>query len=300
MVRITTILTTRIRIVACLLALLLVGAPLVMSTADDSVTPHWNKSACQSCHVDVAPTAGNLEFQGGDPEALCETCHGNRGDAKPCRHISGIPADGFSVAESHAASLRDGDIVCTTCHDLTLQCLNPGRSHSYVNPTFLRDKKSRNPADYCYQCHDASKYEKLNPHVLQAGEPDRSTCTLCHVSMPLKDEKGWISTDFIMTDNLNDICFGCHRVAPHPGLSFVRPVGWDHLAVPSQKVLDNMKRAEQTSGVIFPLDPNTGKMHCATCHNPHPETLDGYPTADTPGSKHRFRVDDICQACHDL
>ena len=285
---------------ACVVVTIAASLLQPVRAADDAADPHWNKSTCETCHDTVSPTPENLGLKSAGDEELCEGCHSSRGGAKSCRHNSGIPAGDVVISDIHTSSLEDGNIVCTTCHDLTLQCLNPSKSYSYANPAFLRDKTSRNRADYCYQCHEASDYEKLDPHAMESGDPAQPTCTLCHATMPLKDENGWISADFNMPDNLNDICFGCHRVAPHPGFSFAGPVGWDHLVVPSQEVLDNMKQAEQTFGLIFPLDPKTGEMHCATCHNPHPETLEGYPVADLPGSEHRFRVDDICQACHDL
>jgi len=119
--------------------------------------------------------------------------------------------------------------------------------------------------------------------------------------MPARDERSWLTVDFNVTGSLNDMCTGCHVVQPHPGNSFSgQPVGWAHLAVPSADVRANMKQAEDARGLIFPLDPNTGEVNCATCHNPHPEELEGYPVATTPGSEARLRVDKICQACHDL
>jgi len=61
-----------------------------------------------------------------------------------------------------------------------------------------------------------------------------------------------------------------------------------------------MKQAEARLGFVFPLDPSNGEVYCATCHNPHHEALQGYPVAHTPGSEYRLRVEDNCQACHDL
>jgi hypothetical protein len=144
-------------------------------SADDAVDPHWNKTTCQSCHIEADPTAGNLQFQQSDVETICESCHSSRGGAISCRHNSDIPVGDIAALEGHTSFLKDGNIVCTTCHDLTLQCLNPSRSYSYVNPTLLRDKKSRNGADYCYQCHEESNYEKLNPHQGVAGDPPKAT-----------------------------------------------------------------------------------------------------------------------------
>ena len=274
--------------------------PFTVSAADDTVNPHWSKSTCQTCHVDAAPAAGNLVFQGGDPEALCESCHGERGGARPCRHNSGLTPAAITIPEAYAASLEDGKIVCTTCHDLVFQCLNANPGYRGANPGFVRGRESRVRSDACLLCHDGSAVEQLNPHEMEAGDPPQPTCTFCHASMPVRDENGWISVDFHVEGSLNDICFGCHRVPPHPGFSFGGPATWDHLVIPSRELLDNMKEAEQTRGVSFPIDPNTAEIHCATCHNPHHESLEGYPVAQTPGAEHRLRVADTCQACHDL
>jgi predicted CXXCH cytochrome family protein len=269
-------------------------------SADDAVDPHWNKTTCATCHNAASPTPESIGLKSDSDEELCAGCHSSRGGALPCRHSSGIAAGDHRMPDSYRAALKDGMLSCTTCHDLTLQCLNPSESYSYQYPGFLRDRSSHNTGEHCFECHNAAGYDKLNPHVMEAGDPAQPTCTLCHANMPLKDDNGWISADFNMPGNLNDVCFGCHRVAPHPGFSFSGPVGWDHLVVPSAEILENMKETEAREGFVFPLHSETGEMHCATCHNPHHETLEGYPIANLQGSEHRLRVGDTCQACHDL
>jgi hypothetical protein len=300
--RITTILTTENRQVfwlgASLIATFLTWADPAL--AQDGPNPHWSKSACQTCHVDAAPVAGNLVFQGGDPDALCESCHGDRGEARPCRHVSGLTPDQVMIPETHTAPLKNGKVVCTTCHNLAYQCLNANPGYRGQNFGFIRGRESRNRADACFLCHERSSVEQLNPHAMEAGNPPRPTCTFCHATMPVKDENGWVSVDFNVEGSLNDICFGCHRIQPHPGFSFSGPIGWDHLSVPSIKIRGNMDRAEAAQGITFPIDPNTAELHCATCHNPHHESLEGYPVAKKPGAKHRLRIADNCQACHDL
>jgi predicted CXXCH cytochrome family protein len=289
----------RVTLVGAFLAVTL-SLGTATAVAQEATNPHWNKSACQTCHVDAAPTAGNLVFQGGDAEALCGSCHGDRGEARPCRHVSGLAPVVVTIPESYAASLRDGEIVCTTCHDLSFQCLNPNPGYRGRNFGFVRARQSRVRGDACFLCHEKTPVEQLNPHEMEVGNPPQATCTFCHATMPVKDENGWVSVDFHVEGSLNDICFGCHRARPHPGFSFGGPVGWDHLVIPSRELLENMKEAEQVQGMIFPIDPNTAEVYCATCHNPHHESLEGYPVAKTPGAEHRLRVTDNCQACHDL
>jgi predicted CXXCH cytochrome family protein len=275
--------------------------PCLLLAADDpAVDPHWNKATCSACHADVSPTAESSGLRA-DSEQLCESCHGDRGDALPCRHSSGIPVGDHPMPDSYRQALKDGLLTCTTCHDLTVQCLSPSRSHSLANPGFIRDRKSRNRGDQCFGCHDASGYEPLDPHALEADNPAQPTCMLCHVSVPLRSGPDWLSVDLNMAGRLNDMCLGCHRVQPHPGNMFsAEPATWNHLTVPSAEILENMKLSGQQLGFAFPLDPSTGEIYCATCHNPHHEDLAGYPVADTPGTEYRLRVDNNCQACHDL
>jgi len=304
MAKTMTILTTdsRFLMMACAIATVAALLPRLSSAADDYAEgPHWNKSTCRACHTHASPTTENFVLQTKDAEQLCESCHGSRGGVSPCRHSSNIAADDHPMPDSYREALKDGQLACTTCHDLTVQCLSPHKSYSFTNPGFIRDRRSRNRAENCFGCHDSSGFERLNPHAMDTGDPAQPMCTLCHATMPVQDEQGWLAVDFNMRDALNDACLGCHKVEPHPGSSFsIRPASWNHLAVPSAEILDNMKQTEQRLGFVFPLDPSNGEIYCATCHNPHDESLERYPVADTPGSNYRLRVDNNCQACHDL
>jgi len=269
--------------------------------ADTDVNPHWVKDACQVCHVSARPTAGNIGLHAESAESLCEGCHAGSGGARGCRHASDIAVGDMTVPDSYAATLEDGRLVCSSCHDLTIQCEAPNTSYRFLNPGFVRDRAPQEGGEHCFTCHDSDGFERLNPHALEAGSPPGPTCTLCHATMPVKDGQGWLPVDFNATSSFNDLCTGCHTVGPHPGNGFSgQPVGWEHLAVPSASVVERMRRSEQTLGVAFPLDPNNGEVHCATCHNPHPDDLGGYPVARIVGSNHRLRADDICLACHDL
>jgi hypothetical protein len=274
--------------------------PASESSAQAASSPHWKKTECQACHVDAAPSAGNLAFHEAEPELLCESCHGVRGDSKPCRHLSDISLGEIEVPDSLAGSLKAGKLTCTTCHDLSVQCLNPKRSASFINRGFIRGRQSRNRGEFCYQCHEEADYEMLNPHQMEAGDPAQPTCTFCHATMPVRDERGWLSVDFHVEGSLNDLCFGCHRVAPHPGFWFGGLPTWNHLTIPSIELADNMERAQEKYGMKFPVDPNTAEVYCGTCHNPHHESLEDYPVGSSPGLRHRLRVTDNCQACHEM
>ena len=130
MVRIMTIFNTR----PALLALVV----LVPFVAKGGESPHWSIDGCQACHVESAPDVGTAGLKEVDAEALCETCHGDRGDALPCRHGSGTPISGLEVGETLRGSLSDGQVVCTTCHDIVYQCEHPAPHYASADGRPLR------------------------------------------------------------------------------------------------------------------------------------------------------------------
>ena len=276
--------------------LLLVVGLLVCSVAKAQDDPHWSKTKCQTCHLDANPVAGSLKLKEADVETLCTTCHGSRGDAGQCRHGSGYVAGSLAMPENFSASLQDGRVVCTTCHDVVYQCEHPTKPYSFMNPGFLRDRKSPVTSRYCFECHEESAYKKLNPHQEATETSTQATCLLCHSSLPEKDQSSGLTVALNMMHDLNDACRGCHNVRPHPGNAFSgKAVGWEHLTAPPENILNNMRTAEAEAGIALPLSPINGEVYCATCHNPHGSMTD---TTDQQ-TKHRLRAKDICQACHD-
>lgn len=267
----------------------------------EGADPHWNEATCASCHVNRSPTPANFDLAVEDINQHCESCHGSPGNALPCRHLSSIPVAARPLQDAFRESLDNDRLVCTSCHDLTVQCLSPHRAYRQLNPGFVRGRTSRNRGDYCLECHDRAGFEQLNPHVMDAGSPAQPMCTFCHDSLPVRDENGWSRVDFNMSGSLNEMCRGCHRIRPHPGSMFSSgPAGGNHLTVPSAAVIENMRETEEKMDLVFPLDPTTGEIYCATCHNPHHEDLEDYPVSNSPGAKYMLRVDTNCQACHDL
>lgn len=289
------------RTIRLALAALVCGTLLVVASANAVDDPHWNKNACQTCHVNAAPVAANISLHEGDAETLCETCHGDRGGALRCRHASDIAIGAQDLGEKFEPFLKDEKMVCTTCHDVPYQCEHPTPQYSFHNPGFLRDRTSRNTGDYCFECHQKDGYEKLNPHAGISGNPPRPTCLLCHKSFPETSNTGNLIVEFNMQQDLNDTCRGCHVVQPHPkSMSFSQQAeGWVHLVAPSAEVLGNMQKAQAETGIGLPLNPLNGEVFCATCHNPHDFKLGGEHGSEERAMKHRLRMNNICRACHD-
>jgi hypothetical protein len=300
MVRIMTMLIIRRVILPFLLGSLLASPA---SRAEDS--PHWSKESCQTCHSEATPQAGTASLNAVDAEALCENCHGSRGGAVPCRHSSGIPVGDIEIAPIFQSSIKDGQIVCSTCHDIVYQCKNAKPHFSLQNRGFLRDRTSRNAGDYCFKCHNESAYSKLSPHQGIVGSPPRPTCLLCHEQLPESGSSGELLVEFNMRHDLNDTCRGCHKTPPHPkAMTFSTfaakaPDGWIHLIEPSEKILATMEVTREVTGTVLPLDPQSGEVFCATCHNPHDFKVGGEHGSQSRQAKNRLRVDNICQACHE-
>ena len=290
--------TTRFSII------LLLGSAAVwpiLSAAEDS--PHWNKNTCETCHVEAAPVDGIVNLQAPDAEALCETCHGDRGDAKSCRHGSGLPVGNMTISENLRSYLNSGEVVCSTCHDIVYQCKHARIEYSFQNPGFLRDRTTRESGDYCLKCHDAAAYNALNPHEGVTGIPPKTTCSLCHAGIPESDGEGGVRVSFNMQHDLNDTCGGCHNVRPHPTKMFSYSKEddneWVHLVVPTAEVLAKMEQSGAETGITLPLNPMNGEIFCATCHNPHDFKVGGEHGSQSRGAKHRLRQENICQACHE-
>ncbi len=74
----------------------------------------------------------------------------------------------------------------------------------------------------------------------------------------------------------------------------------EHLSVPPVQMRKQMQRMAVKNGIILPLDPTTGKVYCATCHNPHERGLiKNTAAAKGADSDKRLRMKKLCTNCHD-
>jgi len=258
-----------------------------------AATPHWEPSECAACHtaVPLPGQAPGLKQGGGD--ALCAECH-DSDQRQRCAHASDIgPSTMMSgrMTDGYRKSLRDGRVACTTCHDLRLQCLDEHAEHRFTNQAFLRDGPFRDASEQCYRCHAKGEYLRLNPHAPREG------CRFCHQPDPglaVQREPTLSAAAMSMS------CTGCHRVGPHPTTVTAsdRPSVWAHLVAPPPAMLARI-RAAAAAGLSLPLEPGTGKIGCATCHNPHDVDIPDYRQAVDRNVGHKLRREEICGVCHD-
>ncbi len=271
--------------------------------------PHWRADACRACHGTAAPTPKNLALRDRDVNRLCNTCHETISNHSYIHPVA--VAVGKEMAARMPASFRDalrrdgGQMTCSTCHDIPMQCLPKRAREKGLNPLFFRGGPFRARTDLCFRCHDARAYERLNPHdqLTDSGELREASCRVCHDDVPDRQKaKGIANVTFNVKDDLNLLCTGCHLTEPHPGGAVTfssSPEGLNHLRVPSPFVQARLQQVRKGREVHVPLDPNNGKVFCGTCHNVHEKgVLDG-AAGRGADSKQRLRQPDMCGLCHE-
>lgn len=98
------------------------------------------------------------------------------------------------------------------------------------------------------------------------------------------------------------MCWGCHPWAPHPGGQFTffkKKSGPDHLIKPPENIKRRLDKMTKKNHIKFPLEPETGKIFCGTCHNVHEKGVIKDPEkAKGADSQKRLRDQPICIYCH--
>jgi predicted CXXCH cytochrome family protein len=269
--------------------------------------PHWRRDACQACHRGT-PTRAQLRLRDSDINRLCNTCHAALSDHSYI-HPTGMPVPKdmqarLSRSYREAVARARGTVSCITCHDLPMTCRAERAGERALNPRFFREGPYRERGALCYRCHDPAQYARLNPHeqVEVDGSLRESSCRVCHDRSPdVAAARTIRDVDFTVAGDLSRLCTGCHPVKPHPGGFSFGPQGQpDHLRVPSARVAQRLERMQRVNQVALPLDPNTGKVFCATCHNPHARgVVKVAAAARGAGEKDRLRMPEMCGNCHD-
>jgi hypothetical protein len=269
--------------------------------------PHWRDDACQACH-NGNPNTIPVKLNGPNVDQLCQFCHavsfelidGHPIGVKPETEMIARMPKSYRDAIDH----RGGKLACVTCHDLPAQCLTERRKEKRRNSFFLRDGPFRTRTQQCFLCHDAKAYERLNPHeqLTKDGRIREATCLICHSEDldNLREISGIENLDFYGENELKNLCTRCHSWVPHPGGAFsfkAEVAGEQHLGKPTEEALALMQKKASKSGLTLPLEPGTGKISCATCHNPHERGVVKNTKLEKDLDK-RLRTENICLQCH--
>ena len=259
------------------------------SAASVPVNPHWTGKHCAECHVgDKAP---ELQF-GGEIVTVCNRCHGEVPSACAKLHITNsILPDTMKGTVPADWPQMDSKVTCLTCHAVQLQ-MYENISEEKDNSKFLRGSKPLVLYGFCFNCHQEERFQKTNPHQLSINREGRPPCFRCHTH----NLYSGFETSFqasVKTRNPS-LCIGCHW---NLGQEHI-----DHVLLEANKLSENeaVLKGFKQEGIDLPLPE--GRMHCTTCHNPHPPGIIGRKEAATgAGEKHFLRIPDpqtLCGGCH--
>ena len=294
------------------------------AAAAEVPNPHWRPGMCGECHVGTPVEGSRPRFRTDDMIALCERCHYDI-SAHAYIHATGM-VPSRQKYERMPAEFRDalkrgspeGKLSCIVCHNLVYQCLEKEYSRKILDPMFFRGGPYNGRTDICYKCHDPKNYTRLDPHdmISDEGEILTTKCVVCHSVVPdVKHAEGIGDVSFKVTENLERLCRRCHYgMANHPG-TFIAAFGatkksrrkrkepFTHLRVPPKKVLERLEKTTAEKGIVMPLEPGTGKIFCAPCHNPHERGVQRLARADRGADNvQRLRAGrkgEVCLMCHD-
>ncbi len=276
----------------------------------DIANPHWNKNGCVACHKGNKVSASTKDLRHKAIEKTCYNCHSPAFDHRYIHPVDVRPDKKMlaGMDRSMRSTLaRSKDIItCTTCHDLTLQCLPEFKKQRTTNPKFFRNGPFNSRSQQCFSCHDKNQYQRLDPHdqIDPQGKLRPEKCRVCHADSVerLSHITGIDQLQFNASESLSTMCWGCHPWTPHPGGQFTffkKKSGPDHLIKPPEEIKRRLDKMTRKNHVAFPLEPETGKVFCGTCHNAHEKGVIKNPEkAKGADSKNRLREQKICSYCH--
>ena len=271
--------------------------------------PHWKKDNCISCHAQTAGKASRDNLRNKTSDSSCSHCHIRELDHNYIHPVDIRPSrtriSTIKTSMRQEINKTGGKVTCSTCHDISLQC-KMENTQRHENPLFLRAGPYSHRYDLCTQCHQEDSYQRFNPHehVNDRGEIIEAKCITCHDGEieVLKNAKNIDQVSFHIKTDLNEMCWGCHKWKPHPGGSFnffKSGKAPNHLVKPSDEIVERINKTLKEKNVLMPLEPETGKVFCATCHNPHAKNvIKNIAAAKGAESKSKLRSKKVCNNCH--
>jgi len=271
---------------------------LPLSTLSGTVDIHYSAKYCTECHVNTPRKGSHPQLRyGGDFKILCRCHYSNTNnylhpvDRRPSRDmIDRIPAQ---------FPLWEGQITCSTCHDIFIQCQDRQLERAFLKEqNFLRGTPYETKASICFRCHDVESYRMYNPHLQLNAQKEiiKDKCLYCHSNLP--DEKQTSAKDARLIGNLKELCVRCHMKAPRQDFHA------KHLRKPTAEVFARIKEMEEHNNIVLPLSED-GMITCATCHNPHEKGVIPDVRAGAKGAGEKWRqrfaaTNNMCIKCHPM
>ena len=250
------------------------------------IDPHWTGKHCTECHVEEKES--DLKFDG-DVVRLCYRCH--QDNPPVCMKVHPENMLLTDIMEGNLPEdlpLVDSKTTCLTCHEVRLQ-MHANTAEKKRNANFLRSSTPGDLSRFCFTCHPKELFQKTNPH---RDTLNRSTCFRCHtqdLASSLED-----CFEASLKTKSPALCLGCH------GNLFRGHIAHEKLNAEELKANEAALHKLEQEGTELPLAD--GRMHCATCHNPHPQGIIGRKKAAIgAGEKYNLRIPDsqaLCAVCH--
>ncbi len=253
---------------------------------DKVPNPHGNRMLCFTCHTRYVREGEEARLAAdGDNIRLCNGCHLRPGVRQSPHVVDGASAEGTWRMDYLGYPLRQGKLVCTTCHDE----VSHGKPDP-ANPKFLRGGPYDDPEKFCYRCHLEDRDRLNNPHsqVDPFGRIRAESCLFCHKTRPDPAKPGAANREMAGEESV--LCANCHSARPHPDV--------DHIVALPAKMAKRKSEYEAAHKVTIPVGEN-GMIKCSTCHNPHAKGVLKGEAGVGAGSK--WRVPDfreVCAPCH--
>jgi len=254
-------------------------------TIPDKPNPH-NDSSCDQCHTSLPATLVNYN------KGACESCHITLDIELHHKHpVKGPFENSKNITIPNSLPLDGNNFSCNTCHKMTCES-------RIEEDNLLRKTIFMKESDFCYQCHDQSQYQKLNPHIqfTQDSELIESTCVECHNDVP--DKNG--NLDLIHDDvyQKSALCIKCHHLPNH------EIVHMNKVIDTANPVYQTYKQSVSDNSQVLPLSP-ANEIKCFTCHYSHENgvTNNQKVVYDYQQSNPYFlRLPNVktCMACHEI
>jgi hypothetical protein len=258
--------------------------------ATEFADPHWTGKHCTECHV--AEKIPELRFDG-DVNDLCNRCHGN--EPPVCTKVhrqNSVLSDTMQAIIPADWPRADAIMTCLTCHAVHVQ-MHVNDIAEKENKNFLRGIMPGDLYSFCFNCHEKERFLKTDPHQVSVSNEKQSSCYRCHTGDLASGFDICFETS--LKTKSPSLCLGCHS-----NVSTGHMVHEKLEAEMLEKYEAPLQRLED-EGIELPLAD--GRVHCATCHNPHPKGIIGRKEAAIgAGEKHFLRISstyDLCMVCHE-